>query len=46
MKASSRYDVEESWAETNMLVGLTMDLNTSRGEALHSNSSARQLVGV
>ena len=38
--------MEESWAEANMLLGLTMDLNTSSGKALDSNSSARQLVRV
>ena len=38
------HDVEESWIEANLFVVLTMSLNTSRGKAVASNISARELV--
>ena len=44
IQASSVYDKGESWIEENLFVVLTVSLNTSRGKAVASNSSARELV--
>ena len=38
------HDQEEDWTEANLWVVLLMSLNTSRGKAMASNSSARKVV--